>query len=83
MRNLLKVLTAAIFLSVATDASAANYRDRTVPMAVEGALDLNRYLGKWYEFQRLPHAFQKGECCTATYSLQSPGVVGVLNKELL
>lgn len=42
-----------------------------------------QYLGKWYDIQRLPHSFQKGECCTATYSLLSPGVVGVLNKELL
>ncbi|CAB1460327.1 unnamed protein product [Pleuronectes platessa] len=51
--------------------------------AVQENFDTARYLGKWYDFQRLPHAFQKGECCTATYSLQSPGVVGVLNKELL
>lgn len=42
-----------------------------------------QYLGTWYDIQRLPHAFQKGECCTATYSLKSPGVVGVLNRELL
>lgn len=42
-----------------------------------------QYLGTWFDVQRLPHAFQRGECCTATYSLKSPGVVGVLNRELL
>lgn len=42
-----------------------------------------QYLGTWYDIQRLPHSFQKGECSTATYSLKSPGVVGVLNRELL
>lgn len=42
-----------------------------------------QYLGKWHEIQRLSNSFQKGQCSTATYSLQSPGVVGVLNKELL
>lgn len=42
-----------------------------------------QYVGKWYEIQKLPTAFQKGECGTATYSLKAPGVVGVLNRELL
>ncbi|KAG7250766.1 hypothetical protein CRUP_016442 [Coryphaenoides rupestris] len=42
-----------------------------------------QYLGKWYEIEKLPNIFQKGECTTATYSLKSPGVVGVLNRELL
>lgn len=42
-----------------------------------------QYLGKWYEIQKLPNSFQKGQCSTAQYSLQSPGVVGVLNRELL
>ncbi|KAL6104006.1 apod [Pungitius sinensis] len=51
--------------------------------AVQENFDTARYLGKWYEIQRLPHAFQYGECSTATYSLQSPGVVGVFNRELL
>ncbi|XP_076601717.1 apolipoprotein D-like [Chaetodon auriga] len=51
--------------------------------AVQENFDAARYLGTWYDIQKLPHAFQKGECSTATYSLKSPGVVGVLNRELL
>ncbi|KAM6919224.1 apolipoprotein D-like [Xenentodon cancila] len=51
--------------------------------AVQQMFDTARYLGKWYEIQRLPNAFQQGQCSTATYSLNSPGVVGVLNRELL
>ncbi|XP_053186138.1 apolipoprotein D-like [Scomber japonicus] len=51
--------------------------------AVQENFDAARYLGTWYDIQRLPHTFQRGECSTATYSLLSPGVVGVLNKELL
>lgn len=42
-----------------------------------------QYLGTWYDIEKLPHTFQKGECSTATYSLKSAGVVGVLNRELL
>uniref|UniRef100_A0A8C4NYB4 Apolipoprotein D n=1 Tax=Dicentrarchus labrax TaxID=13489 RepID=A0A8C4NYB4_DICLA len=51
--------------------------------AVQSDFDAAKYLGTWYDIQRLPHAFQKGECSTATYNLKSPGVVGVLNRELL
>ncbi|XP_047446302.1 apolipoprotein D-like [Mugil cephalus] len=51
--------------------------------AVQSDFDAAKYLGRWYEIQRLPHTFQKGECSTATYSLKSPGVIGVLNRELL
>lgn len=42
-----------------------------------------QYIGKWYEIQKLPTTFQKGECGTATYSLKGPGYIGVLNSELL
>ncbi|KAJ3595714.1 hypothetical protein NHX12_005017 [Muraenolepis orangiensis] len=51
--------------------------------AVKENFDAAQYLGKWFEIEKLPTIFQKGECSTATYSLLSPGVVGVLNTELL
>ncbi|KAG8014285.1 Apolipoprotein D [Nibea albiflora] len=51
--------------------------------AVQANFDASRYIGKWYEIQKLPTAFQKGECGTATYSAKSPGVIGVFNQELL
>ncbi|CAL8279476.1 unnamed protein product [Lota lota] len=51
--------------------------------AVKENFDASQYLGKWYEIEKLPTVFQKGQCSTATYSLKSPGVVGVLNRELL
>ncbi|XP_074505845.1 apolipoprotein D-like [Sebastes fasciatus] len=51
--------------------------------AVQANFDATRYIGKWYEIMKLPTSFQKGECGTATYSQKSPGVLGVLNSELL
>ncbi|TKS79605.1 Apolipoprotein D [Collichthys lucidus] len=51
--------------------------------AVQVNFDASRYIGKWYEIQKLPTAFQKGECGTATYSAKSPGVIRVFNQELL
>merc|ERR1712243_43962 len=50
---------------------------------VQDNFDVSQYLGKWYEIQKLPAVFQRGECSTANYSLNSPGVVGVVNSELL
>ncbi len=43
-------------------------------------VDLERYLGRWYEIARLPHSFEKGlENVTATYNLKSDGKIEVIN----
>ena len=44
-------------------------------------VDLNRYLGKWYEIAHLPARFQDG-CTdtTATYTLADDGNIAVLNE---
>jgi len=49
----------------------------TVPM-----IDLERYLGTWFEICRLPLKWEDAEACdiTATYSLQSNGKVRVDNR---
>jgi lipocalin len=45
------------------------------------ALDLNRYLGTWYEIARFPHSFEKNLVgVTATYSLREDGKIEVLNQ---
>lgn len=51
------------------------------PLDTVRALDVNRYLGTWYEIARLPNSFEKDmSCCTATYSLRDDGKIKVLNK---
>jgi len=44
-------------------------------------VDLERYLGKWYEIAHLPAKFQEG-CneTTATYTLLDNGTISVLNE---
>jgi apolipoprotein D and lipocalin family protein len=44
-------------------------------------VDLQKYLGKWYEIAHLPARFQEG-CSetTATYSLSKDGSISVLNE---
>lgn len=45
------------------------------------SLDLNRYLGKWYEIARFDHRFERGLVgATATYSMRDDGKIKVLNQ---
>jgi apolipoprotein D and lipocalin family protein len=44
-------------------------------------LDIQRYMGTWYEIARLPNKFEKGlECVTATYSIKDKGKIKVVNR---
>jgi apolipoprotein D and lipocalin family protein len=45
------------------------------PLQVVNHVDLERYVGKWYEIARYPHKFQKG-CLRsqATYTLTDSGI---------
>lgn len=44
-------------------------------------LNLERYMGKWYEIARYDHSFEKGLVgVTATYSLRPDGKITVLNQ---
>ncbi|MBA6413402.1 lipocalin family protein [Parahaliea sp. F7430] len=44
-------------------------------------LELNSYLGKWYEVARLDHSFESGlSQVTAEYSVRNDGGVSVLNR---
>jgi apolipoprotein D and lipocalin family protein len=52
----------------------------TEPLTVVSHVDLDRYLGTWYEIATIPQRFQKG-CVgvTAEYSLRQNGDVQVVN----
>lgn len=80
--NFLQVFSFTLLSVLAANAQVI-MPGRCPSAAVQEKFDAARYLGKWYEIQRMTHVFQKGQCSTATYSLQSPGVVGVHNRELL
>jgi len=44
-------------------------------------VEIERYLGKWYEIARLPNSFEKGLiCCTAEYTLNEDGSIKVINR---
>ncbi|KAJ4925097.1 hypothetical protein JOQ06_017835 [Pogonophryne albipinna] len=50
---------------------------------VQQDFNVAKYMGTWYEIEKLPSLFEKGTCNQATYSLLSDGTVKVLNAELL
>jgi apolipoprotein D and lipocalin family protein len=62
--------------------NAALAKDGARPLVTIPSLDVQRYLGTWYEIARFPNRFQK-QCAsdtTATYSLRDDGRVRVLNR---
>ncbi len=52
----------------------------TIDTTTVSELDLERFMGKWYEIARFDHSFERGLVgCTADYSIQSDGIVQVVN----
>lgn len=56
-------------------------KEPSVPLKTVSHVDLNRYMGVWYEIARYPNSFQK-DCVgsRATYTLSDGGKVSVLNE---
>ena len=52
------------------------------PLAVVDQVDVERYMGTWYEIARYPNFFQGLECVgtTAEYTLRDDGKVQVVNR---
>ncbi len=70
-----KILLSAIFV-------AANVRADALPaLNTVKYVEINRYLGKWYEIASFYQRFQKGcVASTATYTLREDGDIDVLNE---
>jgi apolipoprotein D and lipocalin family protein len=56
-------------------------RSPAPPLAVAEGVDLERYLGRWYEIASFPQRFQEGcVATTATYSHREDGRIRVFNE---
>jgi len=61
--------------------SCSNSNSQMIDKTTVKTLDLDRYLGTWYEIARFPHSFEKDLVgVTATYSLRDDGLIKVLNQ---
>lgn len=88
-KNSNKQLSQGIFLvficfltSMALGCAPNRTRNKSLPpLQTVSSVDLNRYLGTWYEIANYPAWFQKN--CTATtahYALRSDGEINVTNR---
>jgi len=68
--KLLLIMSLLLFLG------CKNYK----PLETVASVDVEKYMGKWYEISTIPQRFQKGcHCTTAEYSLTEKGYVKVKN----
>ena len=78
MRLMSLVIVMFAFLSGFALVAPGRAADR--PLETVASVDLDRYLGRWFEIASYPAWFQKG--CTATtadYSLREDGLIKVVN----
>ena len=73
-----KLTKTIFFLSLALAAGCVSVpKVDNAPVAV---LDLNRYLGEWYEIARFDHSFERGvEQAKANYTQNADGTIKVVN----
>lgn len=77
---MIKIFILSSFIALAIDSHAQDKNES--PLSVVPSVDLNRYMGTWYEVARLPNSFQK-KCAgdvTATYELLDDGGIRVVNR---
>ena len=74
-----RIAKLSIFVALAL-ASASLWAETKKPLDLVPALDLQRYLGRWYEVARYQHGFEKTLVgATAEYALRDDGKISVLN----
>jgi apolipoprotein D and lipocalin family protein len=77
MKTVILLLTALV-AGLSASANAAGSADK--PLATVPSVDLEKYMGRWYEIASFPQSFQKGcHCTTAEYSMTDKGYVRVVN----
>jgi apolipoprotein D and lipocalin family protein len=78
--NLRKVVPLILFTAFMLSLAGCGEDTAYPPLTTVSKVDLNRYLGRWYEIARIDHSFQKGcVASTAEYSLREDGDIRVIN----
>lgn len=81
MRRGVSFLLIAIFFTITKMASTnAQIQETMIDKTVVKELDLQKYLGTWYEIARYNHRFERGLVgVAANYSIREDGKIKVLN----
>ena len=76
----MRIVIAAFAIALSGCASPPVNRVSAAPLTVVPSVDLNRYLGRWYEIARYDNRFEKGcEGVTAEYAMRADGLISVAN----
>jgi apolipoprotein D and lipocalin family protein len=75
----MKILIAVLaFAGIAGLGHSGPAQDK--PLSTVPSVDLQRYMGRWYDIASFPQRFQKGcHCSTADYEMTAKGYVRVVN----
>ena len=75
-----RILILAAALALWACAPPPVNRDASVPLHSVERVEVERYLGLWYEIARFPNRFEENcEGVTAEYSRRDDGLIGVVN----
>jgi apolipoprotein D and lipocalin family protein len=77
----LQTLLAVLMLAGLVVLTSSVYADELPPVKTVDEVDLDRYVGRWYEIAKIPNRFQK-KCVrgtTAEYALREDGRIDVFN----
>jgi apolipoprotein D and lipocalin family protein len=75
---MMKLKLGVVMMALVTSAGVATAKQPE--LAVVDSVDLERYLGEWYEIASYPAWFQRGcTAVTASYSLRDDGLIKVVN----
>ena len=78
-RSLIMLIGASLVLGACATLQRGPVGNAAVPQPAK-TVDLDRYLGRWYELARYEAGFQRGcEAVTADYSRREDGLIRVLN----
>ncbi|KAM6971102.1 apolipoprotein Db [Tautogolabrus adspersus] len=62
--------------------SAQTYHWGACPVPkVQPGFNLQNYLGRWYEIEKLPASFERGKCIEANYAVRQDGTIQVRNTQ--
>ena len=79
--NMKPIATLLLGLVSAGCASTTTARLGLPPLRTVAHVELQRYLGTWYEIAHFPQSFQRGcTATTATYALRAHGQIEVVNR---
>ncbi|CAJ1081661.1 apolipoprotein D-like isoform X3 [Xyrichtys novacula] len=82
MKKTFQVLFVVLLTAVGAD-SQSFHRGNCPKPSVQEDFNVTKYMGTWYEIEKLPAVFERGKCNQATYTLLDDGTVKVRNAELL